>query len=207
MIPLSVAVVLVLVLVTPAAAQDTPQTIHLLQDGWLRAYRNEVALDTRPEFHDPAKLRMGAWWTDSYLAIVSGDLLTGDPARPRRDERGFFGIRHNDSYPKDANAQEFVINLTDPGCSGQDPCQKTRLRLTTEFLELFGRRVHLDGGGSAPRSFLQAGRFELHLQESDGNFVLYEVVQGAACARWAITWLAHNGTGYIDRATLAPPCN
>lgn len=203
---LIVVLTLLMLFILPpsAAAQDTPQTVHLLEQGFFYAYKNELGLFPTLAFKDPVKLRMGAWWTDTYLAIISGNLLSGDERRPRQDERGFFGIRHNDSYPKAANAQEFVVNLTDPGCSGQDVCQRTRLRLTTEFLELYGRRVNFDG---TVRSYLAAGRWELHVQESDGNFVLYERVQDAICPRWAISWLPHNGTGYVDRAVLAPPCH
>ena len=198
-----VIVALLAMLAAPAGAQSTPQTIALLEAGFFRAYANEIALDTKPSFRDPVKFRGGAWWPDSWLVIVSGDYLQGNESNPRRGERGFFGIRHDDDYRKESLAQEFAIFLTDPDRDG-DQYQKARLRLTTNYLELFGRRVDVL---AAVRSYLAAGRWELHVQESDGNFVLYEIVQGSYCARWAISWLPHNGTGFVDRSVLAPPCN
>jgi len=199
------AVALVLALAAPAVAQETPETIRILRNGFFYAYQNELLLITRQSFNDPVKFRMGAWAIDSYLAIISGNLLSGDERNPRQDERGFFGIRHNDSHPKHVNAQEFVINLTDPGCSGEDRCQKTRFRLTTDFLEVFGRRVNLDGGGGQSSC---VGTAPWHLcQQGDGNLVQYEDVDGTWCARWATSWLAYNGTGFIDRAVLPEVCH
>lgn len=204
---ITVITLLALVLLaTPTLAQSTLQTVYLLQEGFFRAYRNELALDTKLSFRDPVKIRMGAWWTDSYLAIVSGDLLSGDESSPRRDERGFFGIRHNDSYAKEYNAQEFVVNLTDPGCSGQDACQKTRFRLTTDALEVFGRRIEWNTGTVGDH--LTGGAYGLYMQ-SDGNLVIYSRVGETPCPFWALTWIGsyyRNGTGYIDPAVLDPPC-
>jgi len=199
-----IALVLLALVGAPAFAQSTPQTIALLEQGFFRAYANEIALDTKASFRDPVKFRGGAWWPDSWLVIIGGDYLQGNESNPRRGERGFFGIRHDDDYPKESLAQEFALFLTDPDRDG-DQYQRNVLRVTTRYMELFGRRVSFDGG--TLRSYLAAGRWELHVQESDGNFVLYEDVQGTKCARWAISWLPHNGTGFIDRAVLSPPCN
>ena len=165
-----------------------------LLQGWFRGYRNEVALDTKPEFHDPVKYRGGAWWTDSWLVLVGGDLLSGDPNDPRRNERGIFGIRHNDSYPKADNAQEFAVIITDPGQEG-DEYQRCVLRLTSSFLELFGRKVNLDSITTAPTGrFYSPNRQWCWNYQDDGSVVLYDTHNNPDETTWTAKYgLRPNG--------------
>ena len=151
-------------------AQEGP--IRETNESIFRMYKNEVALDTKPTFQDPIKYRGGAWWTDSYLVFVGGDLLSGDMKSPRREERGFFGIRHDDDYPKSVKAHEFVVNLTDPEAEG-DIHQKVRFRVTTNYFEAFGKRIHFDAPISTDRMISGNGRF-VTIQQGDGNFVTYD---------------------------------
>lgn len=116
------------------------RTIIELAGGWLRGGKNEVFLDAKQSFDDPVKYRGGAWSPAGWLVIVSGDVLSGDDADPRRNERGFFGIRHDDDFPKTQNAQEFALYLTAPNLEG-DAAQRCALRLTSRYLEVWGQRM------------------------------------------------------------------
>src|SRR3990167_10942623 len=145
--------------------------LHDLEEAVVRGYKNEVTLDTKPTWKDPIKFRGGSWWKDLWYVIVSGDVLSGDEHDPRRDERGFFGIRHNDDYPKSANAPEFALYLTDPDKSGADEYQKIRLRITTEYMELFGRPIYFDNTGRPPvtRFYTDGGKFCINWQDDTGK--------------------------------------
>ena len=148
-----------------------PTILHDLDEALIRGYKNEVAIDTKSTFKDPIKLRGGSWWRDLWYVIISGDVLTGDEADPRRDERGFFGIRHNDDYPKSSNAPEFALYLTDPDKSGADEFQKIRLRVTTDYMELMGKRLYFDNTGRPPvtRFYGDGHRYCFNVQDDDGG--------------------------------------
>ena len=149
----------------------------LLKGVFKSVYDNEVALDTKSDYHDPVKYRGGSWFKDAWKVIVSGDYLRGDS----RDERGFFGIRHNDDLPKDVVGDEYALYLTDPGVEASEPTQKLRLRVTHDAVWFY--RYAADGGVSTVRldvhasivqSFLRSpnGVFDAEMQE-DGNVVVY----------------------------------
>lgn len=156
-----------------------PQTIANLEHATLRAYANEIALDAKhhEDFKDPVKFRFGTWWKDLYISLIGADILTGDEGNPRRNERGFFGIRHNDSYPKEDTAHEFVVNLTLPNQEG-DEAQKLVFRLTHDSLELFGRKVNLGTGssGAITRFYTDGGKFAVNWQDDTGqpSGIVYE---------------------------------
>jgi hypothetical protein len=179
------------------------QTIATMPAAWLRGHVNEISLDQNPDKEDPTKIRQGAFKPTGWLAIISGDRLEGDPLRPRRLEKGFFGIRHDDDYPKDIEAFEFALILVEPGQDG-DPAQQTRLRITTNYIEYNGRRVNLDAAAAAASSgdLIKSnnGRFWLH-QENDGNLVQYELFEDVLCVRWSTL------TGPLPKHTAMAPCN
>jgi hypothetical protein len=77
---------------------------------------NELHFDqnwTTPEEYDPSKIRQGGWNPKGYMGIISGDLLTGDPASPRRMEVCFLGWRFDDHPEAAPNAGCFEWYLND----------------------------------------------------------------------------------------------
>ena len=159
-------------------------TIIETAGGWFRARMNEVFLDTKPAFRDPVKYRGGAWHPDSWLVIVGGDLLTGSESDPRRNERGFFGVRHDDDFPKADNAQEFAIYLTTPNQEG-DTHQRCALRLTSRYLEVWGRRLDPGGQPRVTRFYTDGGKFCVNWQDDTGTptGIVYRV-NGTDEATW-----------------------
>lgn len=146
---------------------------------WFRAHKNEVSLDGKKSFEDPVKFRGGTFYPTGYYVIVSGDRLSGDEADPTRHERGYFGLRHNDDYPKAVDATEFIIFMQDGGGT-EDQTMRLRLRLTTEYLEVNGRRIgagESGGGISKPTFYIESpdGHWRTQIQQEDGNLVTYDM--------------------------------
>lgn len=111
---------------------------------------------------------------------------------------------------------ELWIGVKAEHTESDDDAMKTALELTAargwEFkLPISAPNLPIGGSGgtSAPPTHLTAGAYQLHLQASDGNFVLYERVSETMCPRWAINWLGsyyRDGTGYVDPAVLPEAC-
>lgn len=163
---------------------------------------NEHCTDSTVD--DPPKIRGGVvreknnGWGRGLLAI------SGDRVRPGtliRDELVLQQFKESEDDQKvQDNGGEWYLGVKKPGDSSTDADMIDAIVLNYRQGVRFNLPIYapnLTGGGVAT-SFLQAGRYQLHLQTSDGNFVLYEVVGTTFCPRWAITWLSHNGTGYID---------
>jgi hypothetical protein len=170
--------------------------------GQVRVAGNELLVESK--VNDPAAVRVAAPETQNGVGKISFDALVGssrDEIVLLQGKQTTYGHRPGGLFWAGIKKPDFGV--------GDDQAMFNWLEVSYRD----GVRFHLPiyapnlAGGSAPRSFLAAGRFELHLQDSDGNFVLYERLEEAYCPRWAITWLPYNGTGYVDRAVLDPPCN
>lgn len=131
--------------------------------------KNELVLDGKASFHDPVKFRGSSRYADGWLVVVSGDVRTGPDVNDPRYEKGFFGIRHDDDFPKEVQAFEFAIYVQEPGGT-DDRTMKCRMRLTSQKLELNGIPVAFGGGAG---DYIGAGRYRLYMQ-GDGNVVAYD---------------------------------
>ena len=199
-------------LVPSQAASQT--TIATMVDGiFATCGQNETCLDSKVD--DPPKHRLGIVRVDDTWGRGLG-AFSFDRVFPNgsRDEMVLIQgkeseDRHNGN--KDGGG-EFWMGLKKPGSGGNDDAMATVLEATYRN----GFRFHLPiyapnlMSGGAVSSYLQAGNYQLHLQASDGNFVLYQTVEGAQCPRWALNWLGsyyRGGYGWVDPSVLSAPCN
>jgi hypothetical protein len=140
--------------------------------------RDEACLDAKADAtRDVVKYRGSSPYADGWLVAWSGDVKVGDT----RYEKGMFGIRHDDDFPKDVQAFEFALYLQDPGGT-EDATMRCRWRVTTRGVEVNGQPLV----GSIP-AFMQSpdGRWRTQ-QQSDGNFVTYDMTApGGPKAVWS----------------------
>lgn len=190
---------LLLTLAAPAQAQTIAQMVGGV---FAAAGLNETTLDSTVD--DPPKHRLGVIRQDNTwgrgLGAFSFDLVSPNGSR---DELVLIQGKETEGRPNTGDytrGGEFYLGLKKPHAGSTDDAMFDALVATYLGGFKFNLPIYapnLTGGGVAT-SFLQAGRFQLHLQATDGNFVLYELIGATFCPRWAITWLPHNGTGYID---------
>ena len=133
---------------------------------WLA--KNELVLDGKAAFDDPVKFRGSSTHPGGYLVCVSGDLIDGP-----RYEKGFFAIRHDDDYPKDVKAYEFVVFLQDPN-GIEDSTMRPHLRVTHQYIEVHNQRVSFGGGGGLPDTIWSPDGVWFTQQQADGNLVKYK---------------------------------
>lgn len=194
-----VAFALVLWLAPAASAQ----TLADNAEGKVEVRGNETLTDSK--INDPAAVRVGAPASQNSVGKHSFDALVGSS----RDELVMFQGKQTTYGNRPGGIWWGGIKRPNFGV-GDDVAMYNWIEVSYNE----GVRLHLPiyapnlpGGGAPPVSdHLTAGAFGLYIQ-TDGNFVIYERVGETQCPRWAITWLPYNGTGYIDRTTLAPPCN
>ena len=151
---------------------------------------------------DPVKIRLAVRedLVESNLGALSWNKLRRD-GRGTHDEYGYLMGRL--TADKQAGAMYVALRPR-----GQESSREV-LYIDTN-VAIFRVPViapNLGGGGG---SFLTSGAYQLHLQSSDGNTVLYEIVDSAPCPRWAMSWIGsyfRGGVGWVDRSVLAAPCN
>lgn len=209
-----VAVVLLCVSQTAQAQQVTGDGFHfrIVPDGTFSScLQNEVCL--RSLVDDPPKLRGGVvrdrnspTWGRGLMAF-SGDIVR--PGSLIHDELVLMQFKEseNASGQKDFGG-EWYLGLKKPGESSNDSDMFDAVVASYRQGVRFNLPIYapnLTGGGAAT-GHLQAGAFQLHVQASDGNFVLYRLVGDTFCPVWAISWLPHNGTGFIDKSALPQVC-
>lgn len=187
-------------------AQGTvAQTVADNPDGRVRVAGNELLVESKTE--DPSAVRVGAPSAQTSVGKFSFDVLIG----PSRDEIVMFQGKQTEYGSRPGGLWWGGVKI--PGFGVGDD------RAMFNWVEVSyrdGIRFHLPvyapqfigplGVGLAGQGdHLSSDRWRLYVQ-GDGNLVLYELIGDTLCARWAITWIAFNGTGYIDRAVLSPVC-
>lgn len=205
-------------LAAPAHAQVV---LHTLEHALVVAFANEWALVQKgtaepgqpatPTWNDPVKLRLGSYAPTNYYGAISGDRLFGDKDWPTRHEKTLIAFKEDAEFSGEARRPMIQFQIQRASDTYEDRDMLKTLSLTADYA-LFTVPVYapnLTGGyaGGGPISYLLADPYEMHIQGSDGNFVVYERVNGVMCPRWALNWLMTNGTGVIDRSLLAPPCD
>lgn len=115
-------------------------TIARLARGWFYGHNDEVTIVPDKGFTDCSKYRAGSWNAAGWLAAFSGNVFSGDESNPSQYEKAKIGIVHDDDYPKEVEAYAIDCWLQDPG-GRDDHTDRLRLRLTTNYLEVFGQRV------------------------------------------------------------------
>src|SRR3990167_5602446 len=115
-------------------------TIARLATGWLYGHRDEITIVPEKGFVDCTKYRGGGWFGGGWLTALSGNLFGGSESNPDQYEKGKWGIRHDDDFPKETEAYEIVGFLQMPG-GRDDATDLCVIRITTQFVEVFGRRV------------------------------------------------------------------
>lgn len=115
-------------------------TIARLAEGWLYGHRDEITIVPKKSFVDCSKYRAGSWSPSGWLAAFSGNLFAGGEENPDQYEKAKIGIVHDDDYPKDVEAYAIDFWLQDPG-GRDDVTDRCRMRITTNYIEVFGQRV------------------------------------------------------------------
>jgi hypothetical protein len=151
--------------------------------------KNEVVLDGKSSFHDPVKYRGSSRFPYGWLVAISGDVRTGDDIGDPRYEKGFFGIRHDDDFPKETQAYEFALYVQEPGGT-EDATMKCRLRVTSQYMEVNGQR--LVSGGVTDTMWAPDGMCFTQ-QQADGNFVTYHASAPWSKAHAKAVWSAWTG--------------
>lgn len=194
------AIVVCLAVLLLAAAPLAAQTLADNSEGRTRVAGNELLVESKID--DPAAVRTGAPATQNSVGKWSFDVLLGGS----RDEIVMFQGKQTTYGSRPGGVWWGGIKRPNFGV-GDDAAMFNWIEVSYNE----GIRFHLPvyapnlSGGGGGTDHLTAGAYGLYVQ-TDGNFVIYERVGETQCPRWAITWLPYNGTGYIDRATLAPPC-
>ena len=213
---LCAAMVVALLGVSPAHGQGV--VLHTLEHALVVAFANEWALVQKgtseagqpatPTWNDPVKLRLGAFAPTNYYGAISGDRLVGDKDWPRRYEKTLIAFKEDAEFSGEARRPMIQLQIQRGADTFEDKDMVKALSLTAGYalfhVPLYAPNI---GAGAGPPSHLTAGAYEMHLQATDGNFVVYERVGEAMCPRWAANWLMANGTGVVARAALSPPCD
>ena len=203
--------------VTPAHGQGV--ILHTLEHALVTAFANEWALVQKgtaepgqpatPTWNDPVKLRLGAFAPTNYYGAISGDRLFGDKDWPRRHEKTLIALKEDAEFSGEARRPMIQLQIQRGADTFEDKDMVKALSLTAGYalfyVPVYGPNLGAAGAGTP--SHLTAGAYEMHLQATDGNFVVYERVGEAMCPRWAANWLMANGTGVVARAALSPPCD
>lgn len=213
----SVAVVaIMLVIATKAQAQVV---LHTLEHALVVAFANEVGFVQKgtaeqgqpamPTWDDPVKLRFGAFAPTNYYGAISGDRLFGDKDWPSRHEKTLIAFKLDAEFAGEARRPMVQFQIQQAADTFADADMKKTLSMTAGYA-LFHVPIYapnLSGGSVPVPGSLAAGAYQLHVQGSDGNVVVYERVGEVMCPRWAVNWLMANSTGVVDRSVLSPPCN
>lgn len=178
-------------------------TIVEMGRAWFRygthAGANETCLDAKPGTHDPTKHRQGTSDPGNYFGAFSGDFLGPEDVRY---EKVLVGLKPDDDAPQVYSTQpggSFEVSCQRPGTT-DDRDMVRGLRVTSRYIELFGRRLievlegeprWLIGGGQPDRMLSGNGRW-MTVQQGDGNFVTYDLSRGAPRPETAV-WSAWTG--------------
>lgn len=196
-------IILCLVLMAlPVSAQIVTENA----EGRVRVAGNELIVESKVD--DPSAVRVGAPETQRSLGKISFDLLAGS-----HDELVLIqGKQTEHNNVLSGRGGEFYLGLKRENAASTDDAMVDALTATVAGGFRFRLPVYapefigpLGVGLSVTGNHLVSDRWRLYVQ-SDGNLVLYELVGEALCARWAVTWIKFNGSGYIDRWVLSPAC-
>lgn len=125
-------------------ASDEAKVLHELEEMYVLGHNDEVSYVAKKRFKDAIKDRMGQWITDIYgfLGARSYNLFEGDEKNPRQYEKFLVGVRHNDDYPKDNEAFEYIIMGHYNGERGDMTSRRNAfLRVTEDYIEAFGKKI------------------------------------------------------------------
>lgn len=177
------------------------QTLVDNSEGKTEVRGNELLQDSK--INDPSAVRVGAPSSQNSVGKHSFDALIGSS----RDELVMFQGKQTTYGSRPGGVWWAGIKRPNFG-AGDDAAMYNWAEVSYNegirfYLPVYA--PNLTGGAAAPAQMIRDGAFGLYIQV-DGNLVVYERVGETQCPRWAITWLPYNGTGYIDRAVLAPPC-
>lgn len=125
-----------------------PIIIERLHESTLMGRNDETFLVPRKSFVDATKHRLGAWLRHPFgwLGGYSFNIFDGDEDDPVQYEKVLVGVRHDDDFPKDVEAFEFVVMGHYPGERGDMGRRHEWLRVTSQYVEAFGQRIATNGG-------------------------------------------------------------
>ena len=98
-------------------------------------------------------------------------------------------MRHDDRYPNDILAHEWVLQLQTPN-GDSDADTKVVMQINHDTLEIFGRKIPLQmlsGGSQSGRSFSPNGQFCWNYQD-DGSVVMYDTHGSVDETTWTAKW-------------------
>lgn len=178
------------------------QTIAENAEGRVRVAGNELLVEST--INDPSAVRVGAPATQNGVGKWSFDVLIGGS----RDEIVMFQGKQTTYGDRPGGVWWGGIKRPNFGV-GDDRAMFNWIEVSYNEGVRFYLPVYapafIGAVGIIP-DHLATSAWRIYVQ-GDGNFVLYEIVEGRPCPRWAISWLEHNGTGFIPRSALVPPCN
>ena len=157
---------------------------------------NELYLDAKPDTNDPTKFRQGTFDFGNYFGAFSGDFLEGPTDNPVRYEKVLVSLKPDDdsgNIGTNHSAGCLEVYLM-PKDSTEDSDMVRVLRLTTKYIEFYGRKIATpDGflcGGSGQNSprFHHEGGAYVTIYQSDGNIVTYNKHSTTNEAQWSPIW-------------------
>jgi hypothetical protein len=161
---------------------------------------NELGLDGKPGANDPTKFRQGTFDPGVSFGCFSGDLLSGDPEKPRRDERVLVQLKPDDTTEEARAAIAagkpggmFEVYITRPGGDSDDD-QICILRVNSAGVEIHGQPTTppVTNPAGAPRVYHEGGQY-VTIYQNDGNIVTYFTNGSADESTWVATWSSFGG--------------
>ena len=206
---ITVRLTALLMLCLVAGEALSAQTLADNSEGRTEVRGNETIQDSK--INDPSAFRVGAPSSQNSVGKHSFDALVGssrDELVMFQGKQTLYGSRPGGEWWGGIKKPDFGVGDDRAMFNWIEVSYRDGIRF---HLPISAPAIYTPAliAGATTSDHLSAGEWRWYVQ-GDGNLVLYRVVDGTPCPRWAKTWIGssyHDGNGDIDQATLSPPCN